>query len=135
MSETERYMSVWGEILLVLLFALSLLTHVIYAITEEFLIFVLMFVMIGLLAATGFWVIARMHKLRPEKRGVPGLFLILVSIHLTVWIWVKVCLVLLGGVLVYYGFASKRALSQTQIHKHTDPRAKPAHTRPARKSQ
>jgi hypothetical protein len=114
MSETERYMSVWGEILLVLPLVLSLLTHLIYVLTGELLTLVLMFVMIGLLASTGFWVIARKHKLRPEKRGAPGLFLILVSIHLTVWIWVKVCLVLLGGVLVHYGFSSKRARSQAQ---------------------
>jgi len=114
MSETKRYMPFWGEFLLFLLLTLVILALVIYDVTKESLLVILIAVMVAPLILGTFFVAIEEYELRLEKRGLLGFLLIFVSSFITDWLWVKLCLVLLGGGLVLYDITSKKDLSNAE---------------------
>lgn len=115
MSETERYIPFWREFLFYLLFTLFILTLVIYALTEELLIFILTFTFAAALVVVVIWITHKEHKSRLGKRGILGYLLIFFSNFMFQWIWVAVCIALLGSAIMLYDVASKRNLSDAEL--------------------
>ncbi len=110
MSETERYMPFWGEVLLYLLVALLMLTMMIFALTEEILIFLLAFPIAAAFLIGIIWITHKEYKSKLGKRGILGVLLIFFSNFVSEWIWVQLCLFLLGSGVMLYDVASKRNL-------------------------
>ena len=115
MSETERYAPFWIEVLLCLLLPMAMLAGVLCVLTEEFLILIVMLAMVSLFAPVAIWHIYKEYKSRLGIKWVFGFLLILFANFMTEWIWVKLCLVLLGGGLMLYDIASKRSLSDAEL--------------------
>jgi hypothetical protein len=114
MSETRKHLPFWGEFLTALLITLGLLGQVIYDLTEEPMILTLTLASIVILIPGILWFCIRERglgsKSRIEIRRYLGFFLLFLSLFMTEWIWVKLCITLLGAGLILYDIASKRDL-------------------------
>ena len=117
MSKIKRYLPFWGEFLLFLSLTLGMLAQVIYEIANELLFLILMGAMVVPSATGMLWVAIKKHRVRLEKRGILGLFLLIFSSFLTNWVWVMLCITLLGGGLILYDLASKRHISDEELEK------------------
>jgi hypothetical protein len=114
MGKTKGYMPFWGEFLLCAFFTLGMLAQVIYELTRELLFLALMGAMVVTFSIGMLWVAIKKRKIRIKKGGILGLFLLGVSSFMTEWIWVMLCMVLLGGGLILYDVVSKRGLSDAE---------------------
>jgi type II secretory pathway component PulF len=62
-----------------------------------------------------FFLVIEEYEFRLEKRGLLGFLLLFVSDFITDWLWVKLCMILLGGGLMLYDIASKRNLPDAEL--------------------
>ena len=112
MSETERYIPFWVELLVYLVpnFIMGLL--VIYLFTVKFSIVILAFAIADAFLIGVIWTTLKKYKSRLGKKGVLGYLLLLISNFMNEWIWVRLCLGFLGGGLLIYDM-SQRDISET----------------------
>ena len=111
MSETKRYMPFWMKFLLFLTPVLLVLTLMAFILTGELLIFILTAPICFALTLGMIWVTHKKYESRIGTRGVMGYLLLLVAMFMFEWIWVELCLVLLGSGVMLYDIVSKRDLS------------------------
>lgn len=114
MSETERYMPFWGEVLIYLAPSLFILTLALYTLTKELLIIYLMCALMVAFLMGLMWATHNANKSRLGIRGILGFLLIFFSNFVSEWIWVQLCLVLLGSGVMLYDVTSKRNLPDAE---------------------
>lgn len=106
MGKTKKPPRFWGKFLADLLITLGALGQAIYDFTKDPFIHILMFASVVILLPVILCVGFREYSLRSlfrfnlRKRGLLGFFLIAFSFFMTEWIWVRLCLILLGGGLM-----------------------------------
>ena len=114
MNETERYAPFRVEFLIYLTPVLLVLALVIFKSTGEFLFVNLMFFIVAAFILGWSWFIHKEYEPRLGKRGALGCLLLFFSYLMDEWIWVQLCLALLGSGLMLYDIASKREISDTE---------------------
>ncbi len=116
MGKTKKPPRFQGEFLETLLIVLFILGTVIYDLTKEPLIYILMFASAAILLPGILWFGIREYHLRflfrfkLRKWWLLGFLLLFVSFSMIDWIWVKLCLVLLAGGLMLYDTIPRKYL-------------------------
>jgi len=114
MGKTKKQPRFWGKFLGALLITLVALGQVIYDLTKEPFIHILMFASAAILLLGMLCVghkefsLRNLFKFNLRKRWLLGFVLLAFSFFMTEWIWVKLCLILLGGGLMLDDTIPKR---------------------------